>query len=223
MSRTAAELGAALLDLVFPPHCQLCGAYGEAFCGPCRSRIEPALNLPLPRDLAGAVSVGLHAGPLREAVLRLKFGGRLSLVAPLGGLLGATLREPQAAWRAEVVVPVPAHWWRRFERGFNQSELLAREVARGLALPLAARALVRAAYRRPQVGLSGQRRPANVAAAFRIGRPAVVAGRRVLLVDDVRTTGATLSACAAALRAGGAAAIYAATLTSEPLLEATTG
>jgi ComF family protein len=122
------------------------------------------------------------------------------LAAPLGALIGSAIPRDQAF---EVIVPVPLYWRRRLERGFNQSELLARAVAKRYGLrPV--NALRRKRATAAQAGLSNSKRRLNVAGAFVVPRPETVAGRRVLLIDDVLTTGATLSACGAALKRAGA-------------------
>jgi len=211
---TLRTLGDGLLDLLFPPRCDVCAAYGAFFCAACRARSEPAALITAPSALVAICAVGSHSGPLREAVLHLKFGARLALVEPLGQLLAEIITERRDEWRPEAVVPVPIHWTRRLRRGFNQSELLA--VAAGRRLGLETRPVLRRTRRTPpQVGRTATERLANVRGAFQLATPG--AGRRVVLVDDVCTTGATLAECAAALRAGGVESVYAVTVTSEPI------
>jgi ComF family protein len=121
-------------------------------------------------------------------------------------LAEAALRDPSLrglVTPGAVLVPVPLHPRRQRERGFNQSELLAREIARR-TVPVAPGALVRRQDTRPQTGLSAAARRANVKGAFAVRQRARVAGRPVVLVDDVFTTGATAQACARALREAGA-------------------
>jgi ComF family protein len=109
--------------------------------------------------------------------------------------------------RLDVIVPTPLHWWRRWRRGFNQSELLAREVSRRTGAPMRA-ALVRARATSTQAGLSNSARRRNVAGAFRArGASKAWAGQNVLLIDDVMTTGSTAAACATALKRAGAARV----------------
>jgi ComF family protein len=185
----------------------------EYFCTVCRT---PFLN-PYPLDAAGrcgpcrlglrgfdaAYCFGAYEGVLRDLIHLFKYSGMRPLAGPLGGLLGAALPREE---RFEVVVPVPLHWRRRWSRGFNQSDLLARATARRSGLPLC-RAVRRARATEVQAGLSHSRRRRNVADAFRVTAPEKIAGRRVLLVDDVMTTGATAGACAAALKRAGARSV----------------
>ncbi|MFN3651215.1 MAG: ComF family protein [Armatimonadota bacterium] len=204
---------AGTLDLLFPPRCLVCDALAEPFCAECRGEVQPvgpdALLPPLLRDVRSA---GYHAGPLRSAVLRLKFERKVALLDPLAELLAAELESHLPAWRADALLPVPIHWLRRLERGFNQSELLAEEVARRTGLPLS-RALRRVRKTPHQVGLPRERRQENLVGAFAVSPGETVGGRRFVLLDDVRTTGATLTECARTLRAAGAEEVYGLTVT----------
>ena len=154
---------------------------------------------------------GEYEGALREILQAFKYDGRRRLARPLGAMMRAAGAE--ILRDADSVVPVPLHPWRRMRRGFNQADDLARE----LGLPLA-RALWRRRATAPQTGLTAPARRRNVRDAFtltpllsRATRHGLIAGRVVVLVDDVRTTGATLEACAAVLRAAGAREIRALT------------
>jgi ComF family protein len=152
---------------------------------------------------------------MREAIHALKFGHRPAVAAPLGRLLAEAapggLPTPPADW-AEGLVPVPLHPARLAERGFNQAELLAAPCAARWRVPVLGRVLVRARPTRPQTDLDAEARRANVRDAFAVPRPVAVAGRRLLLIDDVLTTGATITAAAGALRAAGATAVGVLTL-----------
>lgn len=114
--------------------------------------------------------------------------------------------------RIDVMVPVPMHWWKRLRRGFNQSERIARVLARRAKLPLKTDILRRVRGTRVQAGLTHTERQANIAGAFRIRSKQPLQGKRVLLVDDVFTTGATASACAKALKKAGASSVVLLTL-----------
>ncbi len=182
----------------------------EFFCVACRT---PFANS-YPLDESGrcglcrlglnrfdaAYSFGAYEGTLRKLIHVFKYGRVQTLARPLGGLLGAAIPSGEVF---DAVVPMPLHWWRRWRRGFNQAELLAREVARRCGVNVVD-AVRRARATSSQAGLSHSRRRENVAGAFRVRRPDRVRGLRVALVDDVMTTGATANACAAALKRAGA-------------------
>jgi ComF family protein len=147
---------------------------------------------------------------MRDAIHELKYSGRTVLATPLGRLLAEAGPEvvPVALdeW-ADALVPVPLHPARLAERGFNQAELLLAPCRSAWGLPVLGHALVRTRATLPQTDLDAEARRANVRDAFRVRRPAEVAGRRLLLVDDVLTTGATAGSAARALRAAGATAV----------------
>jgi ComF family protein len=219
-----------LLDLIFPPRCAVCGHAGEVVCAACRAKMLPpamprcehcGLTLPAAAPLCPACADGVgpmrlaclraateYAGPAREAILALKYRQQRAVAAPLAHLLAqAVAREGIGA---DLIAPVPLHSSRRRERGFDQAELLARDLARELRVPLRADLLRRIRATRIQRSLSAAERGANVAGAFALagGNAAeVLRGKRVLLVDDVATTGATLDAAAAALHSGDPASI----------------
>jgi len=153
-----------------------------------------------------AASYGFYEGPLRKLIHLYKYAGIHTLAKPLAGYLLAALPRRELI---HLIVPVPMHWRRKWSRGFNQSELLAREVSRRTGVPMAS-ALRRAGTTPPQAGLSDHARRGNVTGAFRSTRK--LDGQYVLLVDDVMTTGATVSACGAVLKRSGAARVTVLTL-----------
>jgi len=159
-----------------------------------------------PEGFTAARACGVYEGALRASVLRLKrepfVGARLTrLLAEAAG------RAPLSS--ATLVVPVPLHEGRERERGFNQAALMARAVARLTGLPADELSLARAVHAaRHRAGMDARSRRETVEGAFRVARPRLVGGARVLLIDDVFTTGATASACAFALRGAGAEEVY---------------
>ena len=246
-----------LITLVFPDDCRVCGlplkkvsrvpvCYGclhepqplvaEFHCSSCRTPFVSRF----PLDESGrcalcrlglvgydaVYSYGSYEGTLRKLIHLFKYEKIHTLKGPLGAFLARVVPREQ---RFDVIVPMPLHWWRRWERGFNQSELLAREIARRWNVPVV-RAVRRSRATTPQAGLTNAKRRANVAGAFLVShgtrferirngrqlggltrfmnslrqRPRLN-GARVLLVDDVITTGASAAACAAVLKRAGAA------------------
>jgi ComF family protein len=191
-----------LAALVAPPRCAACDepvGPGAAFCAACASTVERS-----PDEEAGAVAAFLYGGAVSVAVTRMKYASRPDLARPLGDLLWRALAPRAPSLRDALVVPVPLHATRLAERGFNQSALLARRLARHLGAPFAPLALARRRDTPRQATLDRDARLSNVRDAFAVRQPRRVRGRTVLLVDDVRTTGATLGACATALRGAGA-------------------
>jgi ComF family protein len=153
------------------------------------------------RGFDEAFCYGAYEGTLRKLIHLFKYSGMRALDKPLGKLLAAALPQDR---QFDAVIPVPLHWRRRWQRGFNQSELLGKWIARRRGIPLI-KALRRNSATRSQAGLSNSQRRENVAGAFRGRRR--VAGLRILLVDDVMTTGATAGACARALKKAGAKSV----------------
>jgi ComF family protein len=229
---TVERLGKAALDLVFPPRCVGCGSSGAFLCevciaslpraeGPRCSRCwRPGRALDRcpqcqaePPVFDGLRAAFVHEGVARELVHALKYRGATVLAAPMASMLAETVRRYGLA--VDVVVPVPLSGLRRRTRGYNQAESLARALGRELRLPVRTRAVVRRRHTPPQARSAGaEERRRNVAGAF-VSRERSVAGRSVLLVDDVTTTGATLAACASALKEGGARSVWALAFAAE--------
>jgi ComF family protein len=218
------KLRRTALDLFFPPCCLGCGREGDFICPACRESLSPLSSSVCPRcgrpqaggalcpDCTGPSRLdGLRApfvfqGVIRQAIHELKYRNLRALAAPLAGMLNDHLAVQPVP--GDVLVPVPLHRRRLRERGYNQSALLARELGRLTGRPLVDGCLIRQRYTPPQARTtSAGERQAHVAGAFacRDGR---LRGRRVILIDDVATSGATLDACAAALKAAGAAAVW---------------
>ncbi len=192
-----------LATALAPPCCAACDepvGLLSAFCSSC-ARAALRADAGDPRASAAFV----YGGSVARAIVRLKYERRPDLGRPLGDLLFRALEPRRAAIGHVLVVPVPLHPLRLAERGFNQSLLVAHRVARGLRAPLRALALARTRATVQQASLDRAARIANLADAFAVRHPERVRGKSILLVDDVRTTGATIDACAAALRAAGAA------------------
>jgi ComF family protein len=168
----------------------------EGRCGLCRSGA---------RGFDAAYCFGSYEGALRDLIHLLKYDG---LAKPLGEFLALALPLDEPF---DAVVAMPLHWRRRFDRGFNQSALLAKEIARRRKIPVL-NAVRRVRATKSQIGLTNSKRRLNVRGAFRAGRGKPLEGLRILLIDDVMTTGATASACGSALKRAGAKSVTVLTL-----------
>ncbi len=230
------QLWEAALNLLYPPRCCACDQATERpeFCRLCRAQIEtpgtPLCSIcgtpfatpgdadhPCGRCLdhpprfgrarACAIYDGadVAAHPLKSVLQRYKYGRDVTLVRPLAELL--TARSPLALRDYDLIVPVPLAIERLRWRGFNQSQFLACALARGSGVPVDAFSLQRIRATRPQVQLREADRRHNVRRAFGVVRPQALRGRRVLLLDDVYTTGATADECSRVLRRAGARSV----------------
>jgi ComF family protein len=191
------------LDLLFPPKCVGCGRIGRWICARCWPAVHwlGANQDDTPRPgsaLERVIGVAMFEGTAREAVHALKFEGQHA-IAPL---LGRLMAERARAFPTDLVVPVPLHRSRRRERGYDQSAMLAKHIGRELDIPVQPEALRRTRKTRQQTTLDAQSRRENVRGAFAAPEP--LSAGTILLVDDVYTTGATMSEAAGALLGAGA-------------------
>jgi ComF family protein len=221
------SFAADLRDLFFPPHCPGCGgaldpAAGGDLCAPCRRDLPQPEGALCPgcgraaaagpagfcpscrggRAFDAVVFAAPYAGTARELVHRFKYGADFAAGRVLGRLLAGRVAEAFPAG-VDLLVPVPLHRRRLCGRGFNQAALIARDLSRRLGPPAAVAALARSRSTRTLAGLGRRERAGEVGAAFAVRRPELVAGRRVLLVDDILTTGGSLLAMIPAVEAMG--------------------
>ena len=234
------KLARSALDLVFPIHCAGCGREGGILCDECVDGLDK-LTQPYCRICAAPGVAGVcrwclqyppgfdslrspyrFEGPVRDAIHALKYRGVKAAADSLGGLMARHLElRASSPWqgsrwpsRVDALIPVPMHPRRLHSRGYNQSALLAREIGKALDLPVMEDHLVRTRNSRPQVEAeSQQERRNNVAGNFECR--ADITGLTALLIDDVATTGSTLSECAHALKKAGATTVHALTLARE--------
>lgn len=194
-----------------------CDVCGERLSGPVRAaelQLCGVCQESRP-SFAKATAFGAYEGELRELIHLFKYDRVMTAVGLLGRMLAGAIKKLSLADRPLLIVPVPLHSSKRRQRGFNQSEELARAALKHLALPdiqLASKLLVRERATVSQIGLTRPQRAENIRGAFRVVHPSRVEGQRVLLVDDVLTTGTTASECARVLRKAGAEAVFVATV-----------
>jgi len=222
-------------DLVYPRQCFCCGASAPQdfryFCWDCWSEIQP-LQPPFCQrcgdPVAGAVehqfvcfsctgtppffnfarSATRYSGVIVDALRKLKYEQALWLAPDLARLLVATVHSEYHNERFDFVIPVPLHPMRRRERGYNQSALLAQTLAKQLNTTFLPRVLKRIRPTISQTNLTAVNRLSNVSGAFGISKSKKIANHKILLVDDVMTTGATVNACAKTLKKNGATSVH---------------
>ncbi len=216
------------IDWLYPPACGGCGKQGAHWCLECTARVElihpPVCNRcgrkvdshrtcntcrTITPQYSSIQSWAFYDGPVRSAIHRLKYKRDIALGELLSRNLITLLRK--ANWQIELISPVPLSIARQAERGYNQAALLSLPVALGLHIPYHPAALRKVRDTRSQVGLSLHQRRENIEGAF-WADPKSVEGKRVLVIDDVVTSGATLNECAGVLFAAGAAAVYGVTV-----------
>ena len=228
----------ALLDILFPPLCHCCKGFipdaGELHLCPACLAGTPVIASPLctacglpfatERGIEHSCS-GCHEDPPpfaaaraavefdgRELIHRFKYGKKVQHSRPLGLLAARQLDEFATASGADLLIPVPLHVKRLRQRGFNQAVLLGEVLARKWRLPLSRKNLRRIRWTEPQINLSAAERQGNVRGAFAVHDPAEVRERRIILVDDVYTTGSTVAECARTLKKAGAGAVFVVTI-----------
>jgi len=225
------QSGQTLLDLLLPPRCLHCESAGSWFCATCVSQIsfiappvcqrcgtpidtktstcKQCKNNPLNSIDGIRVVAYFENNPIRSAIHFLKYKNHKAVASALADLLANAYR--QYALDLDVIVPVPLHVSRFKERGYNQSELLVKQLGNLLKLPTNVKTLQRTRKTQSQMELGAEERHKNVASAFGCS-DTELANKRVLLIDDVCTTGSTLDACAEALKINNAQSVWGLTL-----------
>ena len=216
------------LDFALPPRCAGCGTIvGDvhSFCAECWTKIEflgesgcRTCGLPLEATEAETCGACLAKPPridrtravvaygdlARNLAIHLKYGRKVAIARTMARYMAPLVRTPD---RAPVLIPVPLHRSRLWSRGFNQSALVAREMSRRLGFPVNAMTLRRLKRTPPLKGMSQRQRRRTVSGAFKVADRSAVAGKTVILIDDVLTTGSTADACARALQRAGASRV----------------
>jgi ComF family protein len=226
----------SLLDFLFPKRCISCGKIGSYICPDCFVKINtidtpicPACSRPAiyglthpgckkPHTLDGLVCLFSYTGPVRKAIKKLKFDSLFDLAPDLFALAQEEIEENELLYNFLVndrplVTPVPLHWYRERQRGFNQATLLASAVAEKWGLKFSGEFLIRDKYTKPQVMLKKEERKENIKGVFRVSEsfsPNILVFQypSVLLVDDVWTTGATMRECGRVLKRTGAKKVW---------------
>ncbi|MDD2522169.1 MAG: ComF family protein [Anaerolineaceae bacterium] len=224
MKNFTLSIARTALDWLFPPTCLGCGEEGVFICPECFSKIKL-----VPRDVcnycgaytskkgkcanchdrqlpyAGFRAFAFYEGVIRKAIHHLKYQNDLTIGRYLAGLL--TMVYQRTNWEADLVVPIPIGEQKRYERGYNQAERLAKPLAELLEIPFTSEALIRINEISSQVGLNHEERRENVREAF-VANARLLEGKKVLLVDDVFTSGATMEAAASEVMAAGATRVF---------------
>lgn len=208
MSETL-SFGKWLLFWLFPRKCPVCRRVippQERICSSCREAL-PQNRRPAPalRHLSGIWAPYVYRAGVQKIISAFKFRGRRELAPLLAQMMAESLPEKL---RPELIIGVPMHPKRRRQRGYNQADLLARELGKLLGVPVSTSALVKCRSNRLQHNLSAAQRRENVKDVYQVKDPAQVAGKAVLLVDDVFTTGSTLEECARVLAEAGAGPVW---------------
>jgi len=227
--QTLAYVASAGLNLLYPGRCVWCAAelpedaLAAGLCGDCSQRLAPASPAGCPRcgapknprndkardcrfckktplQFDTAIPLGSYKDELREVVLRMKRPGSDALAAAMGRLLATQCHDRLAAMSVDCIVPIPMHWFRRVCRGTNSPEILAQCLGKSLDVPVYRGALVRRRNTQPQFNLTPKERLRNLRGAFQLGGKRLPPAARVLLVDDILTTGATCSEAASVLK-----------------------
>lgn len=224
----------ALSDLFFPPTCPFCSSpevdSGVSICSNCLGSVReigaplcPQCGLPLPETTPGELLCGeclvappaydrarygvKYKGAVQEAIKNLKYGGALHAAAALSELLIEAFQRHYEPAEFDLILPVPIHRKKLRERGFNQVVVLSQRLSRSVGIPLDRTAFVKSVDTPPQAGLSRKERLSNLRGSFRVARKDAIENKRILLVDDVATTGSTIREAARTLRKAGSARI----------------
>lgn len=220
------------LNFLFPPHCVSCGKGGVFLCRKCQNKLiylQPPLctrcSKPIRTgticskcqsqtwNIDGIYSIFKYGGAIRQAIIQFKYENLKVLADPLSHCMLEYLKEHHLSF--DIIIPVPIHKRRLRERGYNQSSLLAQRLSRVTRIPVVEGALVRTKHSPSQAKSDNvDQRRNNINNAFKCVSHDV-SGKRILLIDDVCTSGATLNSCATSLKSAGAASVWGLTLAKE--------
>lgn len=218
---TKNEIKNFILDLIFPRFCVGCNLEGSLLCRKCAGKIIQIKAQICPEcqrlsengkfckkcakkfDLSGIiVAAYFEEGPIREMVHNFKYNHVLELKKELTDLLNKAVNQ-----EFDLITFTPLHHRRLAERGFNQSEVLAQELSKRVKIPCES-LLIKTKYTKRQVGLSGSKRRKNLTNVFKVKSNQDIVGKKILIIDDITTTGTTLNECAKALKSAGAKEVW---------------
>ncbi len=236
----AKEIVSGFADILFPPKCAACETVltrdsGDPFCPECLSTISftapplcPSCGLPFPETeganhlcedcilslppFSMARSLGKYEAALLDTIHLFKYHGKISAGEDMGRMMAKACYDSLVIENYSLIIPVPLHLKRLKERGFNQSLVLARQISKRFSIPIDFIALRRKIHTEAQVSLSGQQRMTNVRGAFEVADRSRIEGKKILLIDDVYTTGSTAKECSKILMKNGAKEVAVLTL-----------
>lgn len=217
-----------LFDFILPRHCVSCQARLElnenSLCNNCFNKIQFSTELRLQHEFerkflsAGIVSdfyapfIFENDKELQHAIHALKYNNRFRVGIYLGKVLSEKIREAKPEWQFELIIPVPLHRLKKAQRGYNQSYFIAKGIGRNLGIDFSDRILKRIKYTESQTSMTLVERAENIFGAFKVNNAKAIKDKSILIVDDVITTGATISECGRALINSGVNKIYAASI-----------
>ncbi|MBL7068298.1 MAG: ComF family protein [Candidatus Omnitrophica bacterium] len=206
MRKTALALGRAFLNLVYPITCYICGeklAENKGLCDRCLSKIETN---------AFGIAACRYEGVIKEALRLFKYKNAFSLINTFSRLFAEFIDRNIDMRKIDLIIPVPLHPVKLRERGFNQARLLAQPIARRYNVPISISNLIKVKYTKPQSGLNRNQRLRNLRNAFSVKKAGPLKGKKILLIDDVYTTGTTVNKASYALKRAGALEVKTLTL-----------
>ncbi|AEY64378.1 putative amidophosphoribosyltransferase [Clostridium sp. BNL1100] len=212
----------AFIEYIFPPRCALCNTILKAgvpiyICEKCVGEIDYyknsilSLNLPvgIQNYCDGILCVGRYSDFLKEAVRRFKFSNKSSYYRTFGKLLALKIENTRQLVSFDIIVPVPLHKSRQKQRGYNQAELMAEQIAKTLKIPCGKNLLIKSSATKSQSMLKRTERLLNLEDAFMAVNDGLIANKNILLIDDIVTTGSTVNQCCKALKQAGAERVIA--------------